>query len=116
MDHAVSDSVMHEDITAHVAYDKGLNEGLERGERECDRVIVIREDLAFEKGYESGKKFAQDKVLELMNEVITEYEKLAENDVDPEIRAQISAVRFMKSWVTSGGQEDFDGNRVCLPW
>ena len=107
---------MHEDITSHVAYDAGVNEGLARGKRECDRVIMIKEDLAFEKGYDAGKKFTQDKVLELMNEVITEYEKLAENDVDPEIRAQISAVRFMKSWVTSGGQEDFDGNRVCLPW
>ena len=107
---------MHEDITAHVAYDKGLNEGLERGERECNRVTVIREDLAYQKGYEYGKKFTQDKILDLMNEVITEYEKLAENDVDPEIRAQINAVRFMKSWVTSDGQEDFDGNRACLPW
>lgn len=85
--------MMHEDIVEHVSYDKGRTEG-----------------------YAQGKRFTQDKVLELMNEVINEYEKLAENDVDPEIRAQISATRFMKSWVTSGGQEDFDGKRVCLPW
>lgn len=70
----------------------------------------------YDAGYNSGKKFAQDKVLELMNEVIESYEELSVNDVDPEIRAQINAVKFMKSWICSGGQTDEDGNRVCLPW
>ena len=72
-------------------------------------------------GYESGKQFAQDKVLELMNEVVVEYKALARAEkMDSEEsrlpKAQLNAVEFMKSWVTSGGHEDFDGNRACLPW
>ena len=70
----------------------------------------------YDAGHAAGKKFAQDKVIELMNEVIESYEELSVNDVDPEIRAQINAVKFMKSWVCSDGQTDEDGNRVCLPW
>jgi len=107
---------MDENITEHVAYDRGLNEGLERGKRECNRVVVIKEDLAFEKGYDAGKKFAQNKVIELMDEVIAEYESLTESHNYKDEHLQLNAVKFMKSWVLSGGQEDFDGNRVCLPW
>ena len=113
--------MMHEDITSHVAYDKGLNEGLARGQRELNRVVVIKEDLAFEKGYDAGKKFAQDKVLELMNEVIHEYKILArqekmDSESSRQFKLQVNAVEFMKHWIMSGGHEDFDGNRACLPW
>ncbi len=45
---------MNKDIIEHIAYEKGLNEGLERGKRECNRVIVIKEDLAYEKGLIAG--------------------------------------------------------------
>jgi hypothetical protein len=112
---------MNEDITEHVAYDRGLNEGLERGKRESNRIIAIKEDLAFEKGYDAGKKFAQKKVIELMDEVIAEYKThVLSEKMDSESsrlpKAQHNAVEFMKSWVLSGGQTDFDGNRVCLPW
>ena len=66
--------------------------------------------------YNEGKKFAQNKVLELMDEVITEYELLAEANDYKEEHLQLNAVKFMKSWVLSGGHEDEDGNRVCLVW
>ena len=71
--------------------------------------------------YDAGKKFAQNKVLELMDEVIHEYKLLAQaGKMDSEStripKAQLNAVEFMKSWVCSGGHEDFDGNRACLPW
>ena len=72
--------------------------------------------------FDAGKKFAQNKVLELMNEVIKEYEeeyeqyRLSATYPDEKIQAQINAVKFMKSWVISGGHEDEDGNRVCLVW
>ena len=72
--------------------------------------------------YDAGKAFAQNKVLELMNEVIKEYEeeyeqyRLSATYPDEKIQAQINAVKFMKSWVISGGHEDEDGNRVCLVW
>lgn len=109
---------MDENITEHVAYDRGLNEGLERGKRECNRVVVIKEDLAFEKGYDAGKKFAQSKVLELMDEVIEAYKEMPVSDQEQADHKQVqtNAVKFMKSWVLSGGQVDFEGNRVCLPW
>ena len=89
---------MHKDIIEHTARDAG-----------------------FAQGYEHGKKFAQDKVLELMNEVIAEYKSLARMEkMDSESsrlpKAQLNAVTFMKSWVVSGGHEDEDGNRACLPW
>ncbi len=71
--------------------------------------------------YDAGKKFAQNKVLELMDEVIHEYKLLAqagkmdsEDSIIP--KAQLNAVFFMKSWILSGGHEDEDGNRVCLVW
>ena len=79
----------------------------------------------WQEGYEQGKKFAQNKVLELMDEVIAEYEELTAIHSDDEAKwdeeieveqAQLNAVKFMKSWVLSGGQTDEDGNRVCLVW
>ena len=75
----------------------------------------------YDAGYQAGKTFAQEKVLELMNEVIHEYKALArEEKMDSEAsrlpKAQLNAVEFMKSWICSGGQTDLDGNRVCLPW
>ena len=75
----------------------------------------------WQEGYEQGKKFAQNKVLELMNEVIDEYRTLArEEKMDSESskipKAQLNAVFFMKDWVLSGGHTDEDGNRVCLVW
>lgn len=66
--------------------------------------------------FDAGKKFAQNKVLELMDEVIAEYEALIATYPDEEIQAQVNAVKFMKSWVLSGGHEDENGNRVCLVW
>ena len=66
--------------------------------------------------YDAGKKFAQNKVLELMDEVINEYEELIATYPDEKIQAQVNAVKFMKSWVLSGGHEDENGNRVCLVW
>ena len=75
----------------------------------------------YEEGYADGKRFAQNKVLELMDEVIHEYRTLARTGkMDSESskmpKAQLNAVEFMKSWVLSGGHEDEDGNRVCLVW
>lgn len=89
---------MHEDMIEHIARDDGYN-----------------------RGYAAGKKFAQDKVLELMNEVIHEYKTLSKQEkMDSEssrqFKLQVNAVEFMKHWIMSGGQEDFDGNRACLPW
>ena len=66
--------------------------------------------------YDAGKAFAQNKVLELMDEVIAEYESLAEIHDENDEYLQLNAVKFMKSWVLSGGHEDEDGNRVCLVW
>ena len=74
-----------------------------------------------EEGFADGKKFAQNKVLELMDEVIHEYKLLAQaGKMDSEStripKAQLNAVEFMKRWVLSDGHEDEDGNRVCLVW
>ena len=69
--------------------------------------------------YDAGKKFAQDKMLELMDEVIHEYKmrKIRMDSTSHGIsQAQLNAVEFMKNWVVSGGSEDEDGNRVCLVW
>ena len=71
--------------------------------------------------FDAGKKLTQDKVLELMDEVIDEYKLLAQaGKMDSEStripKAQLNAVEFMKRWVLSGGHEDEDGNRVCLVW
>ncbi len=71
--------------------------------------------------FDAGKKFAQKKVLELMDEVIDEYRTIArEEKMDSESsripKAQLNAVLFMKHWVLNDGLEDEDGNRVCLVW
>jgi len=75
----------------------------------------------YDVGFKAGKEFAQNKVLELMDEVIDEYRTFARAEkMDSESskipKAQLNAVFFMKSWVLSGGAEDEDGNRVCLVW
>jgi hypothetical protein len=81
------------------------------------------QERAYEQGLDVGKKFAKNKVLELMDEVIEQYEGLSywseqENDMGcaGHEQAQLNAVKFMKSWVLGGGHEDEDGNRVCLVW
>ena len=83
--------------------------------------------------YDAGKKFTQNKVLELMDEVIAEYESITIDGYNPKfnfkvrplgyqgrqmkkIKDQLNALKFMKNWVLSGGHEDEDGNRVCLVW
>ena len=66
--------------------------------------------------FEEGKRFAQNKVLALMDEVIEAYGSLYETDIHSYNKQQVNAVKFMKSWVVSGGHEDENGNRVCLPW
>ena len=75
----------------------------------------------YDAGFLAGKQFAQEKVLELMEEVIHEYRSLSRThkmDSEPGRvpKAQLNAVEFMKAWVCSGGHEDEQGNRVCLPW
>lgn len=73
----------------------------------------------YDAGYQAGKTFAQGKVLELMDEVIAEYALLVRQEkMDDGLlpKSQFNAVSFMKRWVTSGGMEDEDGNRVCLVW
>ena len=71
----------------------------------------------YDAGYQAGKTFAQEKVLELMNEVIEAYEAERIDQAAPRSRKEkLNAIKFMKSWVCSGGHTDFDGNRVCLPW
>ena len=72
------------------------------------------QERAYEQGMDAGKKFAQNKVLELMDEVIEAYGSLYETDIHSYSKQQVNAVKFMKSWVISGGHEDEDGNRVCL--
>ena len=67
--------------------------------------------------FDAGKKFAQNKVLELMDEVIAEYTSQCEKAPNHTgYIAKLNAVKFMKGWVCSDGHEDEDGNRVCLVW
>ena len=66
--------------------------------------------------FDAGKKFAQNKVLELMDEVIEAYGSLYGTDIHSYSKQQLNAVKFMREWVLSGGHEDEDGNRVCLVW
>ena len=51
---------MNDEITESVyfqkGYDKGFSEAQERLALEFNRVLIIKEDLAFEKGYEAGIK------------------------------------------------------------
>jgi len=87
---------MHDDIIEHVSRDDGYN-----------------------KGFEAGKKFAQDKMLELMSEVVHEYklQEIRMNAPNHQVaKAQVNAVKFMKNWVINGGHTDLDGDRACLPW
>ena len=72
----------------------------------------------YDAGYKTGKEFAQKTVMDLMNEVIEAYKQMP---VTGEVQVshkqvQTNAVQFMSAWVRSGGSEDFDGNRACLPW
>jgi flagellar biosynthesis/type III secretory pathway protein FliH len=95
-------------------YEKGFRDGHEGGMHDGHEGGV-------EDGYELGKSYAQDKVLELMEEVIHEYKLLAQaGKMDSEStripKAQLNAVEFMKRWVCSGGHTDEDGNRACLVW
>ena len=73
---------MHEDITEHMAYDRGF----QACQHDMNRIIALKEDLAYDKGYEAGKQFVQDKVLELMNEVERAY-KSQEIKMDSESAA-----------------------------
>lgn len=86
---------MHKDIIEHTARESG-----------------------YDQGYKDGKAFAKKLVLELMDEVIEAYNEMPVSNQEQADHKQVqtNAVRFMKSWVMSGGQEDFDGNRMCLPW
>ena len=72
----------------------------------------------YDAGFASGKETTQRKVLELMNEVIEAYATIPVSDQEQanHKQVQINAVKFMKQWITSGGQTDFDGARSCLPW
>ena len=77
--------------------------------------------IIIDEAFDAGKRFAQNKVLELMDEVIHEYRTLAKAEkMDSESgripHAQLNAVVFMRNWVCSDGHEDEDGNRVCLVW
>jgi hypothetical protein len=71
--------------------------------------------------YDAGKKFAQNKALELMDEVIEQYKEQYASAIENghfggefQLQAQLNAVKFMKNWVRGGGTEDENGNRVCL--
>lgn len=95
--------------------------GFKKGQHDLNRIVALKEDLAYEKGYDAGKAFAQGKILDLMDEVIHEYRTLAKQEkMDSESskipKAQLNAVFFMKHWIINDGFEDEDGNRVCLVW
>ena len=70
----------------------------------------------WQEGYEQGVLQTQIKVCELLDEVIEAYGSLYETDIHSYNKQQVNAVQFMKGWVMSGGQTDFDGNRACYPW
>ena len=90
--------------------------------------------LAYFNGFEQGKKYAQNKADELLEEIIYAYEKIgASNESkmpffkeaieagfpdageDYFTQGQINAVRFAQKWLSSGGVTDLSGNRACLP-
>ena len=76
-------------------------------------------DAGHQNGFDAGKKFAQHKVLELMDEVIFEYKMQKLKMVAPSAQiaqAKLNTAEFMKSWVMSGGHTDENGDRICLPW
>lgn len=58
---------MNKNIRESIAYERGIQEGLERGKRECHRVIAIKEDLAYEEGYRKGFEDCDAKYSELYN-------------------------------------------------
>ena len=60
---------MHKDIIEHIAYDKGIEEGLERGKRECHKVIAIKEDLAYEQGLGDGYTKSLDAIRLMQQQV-----------------------------------------------
>ena len=98
-------------------WQEGYEQGVIKGEYDLNRIVALKEDLAYEKGYEAGKQYAQNKVDELLKEVIGAYEEVLLNSPESKsIKAQINAVKFALHWVRSGGDYDFDGNRICLPW
>jgi hypothetical protein len=55
---------MNEDITESVyyqrGYDKGFSDSQEKLALEFNRVLIIKEDLAYEKGYKAGEKKAKE--------------------------------------------------------
>lgn len=55
----------HEEITSSVnyerGYDKGFSDAQEKLALEFNRVLIIKEDLAYEKGYEAGVKATEVK-------------------------------------------------------
>ncbi len=82
----------------------------------------------WQEGYSEGKKYARNKVHELLQEVIDAYESTDVNLKFPappisalkgrkdRKQSQINAVKFAQKWVASGGETDIDGNRACFPW
>ena len=122
-----------------------LNEDLGEKDPEGSRVEVFRSgtskfDLGLDseewdeevanlhagKEFEAGKEFAKKKALMLLQEVMEAYDNISfsEEDYSGEalqlqktiVGGQIRAIKFAMSWLQSGGQTDFDGNRACLPW
>ena len=80
----------------------------------------------YDVGFKAGKEFAQNKMIELMDEVIADYDagykRCKQNGIDSpknscadELQAKLSAIIFIKDWVLRGGCEDNHGNRV-VPW
>ena len=72
--------------------------------------------------FSAGKRFCQRKVGELLDEVEEAYKDLKPENSDETChnwqvwQAQVNAIKFAKSWIASGGHEDLEGNRACLPW
>ena len=60
------------------------------------------QERAYEQGLNVGKKFAQNKVLELLDEVIHEY-KMQQTRMEggnaKELQAKVSAVKYTKSLI-----------------
>jgi hypothetical protein len=94
---------MHKDIIEHTAREAGYAQGYDQG---------------YKDGNDGCSILINPLVLELMDEVIEAYNEMPVSNQEQADHKQVqtNAVRFMKSWVMSGGQEDFDGNRMCLPW
>lgn len=77
----------------------------------------------FKSGIDAGEENARRQVRDLINECLEAYESIGPDD-DPEKwytindihHTQANAVRFVQNWVSTGGCNDLDGNRICLPW